>query len=584
MKRQLDSRSIPVEDLFAPPFLFASPAFQRSFSWTADEAERLLNDLKTAAAGAPGDIYFIGAILLVRLPLPGDPVGGSLAETIFSGPERTFDIIDGQQRIATLAILLAVMRDLLRRHGAPTATGIATTGIATHERLQHALTPKPALAPQPVRATRVRLRGGDGVFLEHATAEAGACLVPPLAPTATEAQERMIAIRDYFVGELEDLEPAELERFALFMLENCALVAVVTNTIDRAYQMFTVLNGAGKPLTRNDILKAELIGAIPGADRGRATEAWDALAEQLGGDFEQLFSFVTTEAGRGSLQILDAVRAQVAATPSGAAGFVFETLLPAGRIVATILSAQHAGAPQSARINQALRHLGWLPGQEWVAPLLAFWKRHAADPEALLMFVSALDRFAYGVRLLALGNDKRAQRMAAVTRAIAAGTPSRGPWLQLQFNRDELRNINFGLRDLHRRSPHICRLVLQRLEEQMSGRPLNVGDKTLTVEHILPLKVPPQSAWKTDFPDADARGRLSTCLGNLTLVVKDVNEAASNHDFIRKHAIYFGPKAQPIPILTAELRGVTAWTPALIEARLERMTRGFNEIWRFDQA
>ncbi len=571
MKRQLNSRSIAVEDLFAPPYLFASPAFQRSFAWTADEAERLLNDLSAAAADAPDDVYFLGAILLVRMPLPGDTIASSLSDTIFSGPERTFEIIDGQQRIVTLAILLAVLRDLLSRQSAASADG-----VATHERLQRAMTTSSA------RTTRVRLRGTDGSFLDHAIGETGACMVPPLTPIISEPQERLVAIRDFFVGELNDLERAELERFALYVLENCTLVAVVTNTIDRAYQMFTVLNDAGKPLTRNDILKAELIGAMSPADRSRATQEWDGLADRLGKDFEQLFSFVTTEAGRGSLQILDAVRAQVAASPSGASGFVFDALLPAGRIVDAILSAAHVGAPQSAAINQTLRHLGWLPGQEWVPPLLAFWKRHGADPEALQAFMVALDRFAYGIRLLALGNDKRAQRMAAVTKAITTGAPVRGPWPQLQFNRDELRNINFGLRDLHRRSPHICRLVLQRLEEQLSGRPLRAGEKLLTVEHILPLKIPAQSSWRTAFRDADERGRLATCLGNLTLVTKEVNEAASNHDFTVKHGVYFGPKAQPISSLTAELRGVADWTPALIEDRLARMTKGFSDIWRFD--
>lgn len=568
MKRQLEARSMAVEDLFAPPFLFASPAFQRTFAWTVDEAEQLLNDLQAAAADSAEDIYFIGAILLMRLPQPEDPPRARPAPPIFSGPERIFEIVDGQQRIVTLAILLAVLRDLLHQ-----ASPASTLSVRL----------KRALVAEGKRSARVLLRGGDGTLLDHATAEVGSCLVPPLASVQSDAQERLLTIRDFYVDQLKLLDRTELESLALFILKNCTLVAIVTNTIDRAYQMFTALNDAGKPLTRNDILKAELIGAIPAASRTLATETWDRLADRLGDNFEQLFSFVSTEAGRGSLPILEAIRAQVAANPKGAAGFLFDTLLPAGNIIDAILSATHTGAAQSAAINQTLRHLKWLPGQEWVAPLLSFWKRHSDKPDALLLFASALDRFAYGVRMLSLGNGKRLQRMAAVTREVTSNAPARGPWLSLLFNRDELRNINFGLRDLHGRSPHICRLVLQRLEEQLSGKPWLQHVTPATVEHILPLKIPTQSEWKAEFPDADARARFATCLGNLTLVSQGVNEAASNRDYRLKHAIYFGSDAAPITALTMELRDTKTWTATLIEKRLDRMSSGLNEIWRFDR-
>ena len=568
MKRPLESKSFAIEDLFAPPFLFASPAFQRPFAWTVDNAERLLNDLQTAASTSPDDVYFIGAILLMQLPLPGDTPQPLLAASAFSGPERIFEIVDGLQRIVTLTILLAALRDLVHQ---------AAPSSLLSNRLQR------ALVAAGKRNTRILLRGGDGTLLDHATAEVGACLVPPLASVQSDAQERLLTIRDFYVRQLKALELADLEALALFVLENCTLVAIVTSTIDRAYQMFTTLNDAGKPLTRNDILKAELIGAMPVADRARATELWDRIADRLGENFEQLFSFVSTEGGRGSLPILEAIRAQAASHPKGASGFVFDTLLPAGNIIDAILTGGHTGSPRSADINATLRHLNWLPGQEWVAPLLAFWKRHPNEPEALLAFVKALDRFAYGVRMLSLGNSKRLQRMAAVTSEVAAGAPLRGPWLSLQFNRDELRNINFGLRDLHGRSPHVCRLVLQRLEEQLSGKPWLQHVTPATVEHILPLKVPSQSGWKTEFPDADARTRLAACLGNLTLVNKKANEEASNHDFNRKHAIYFAPNAAPITQLTAELRAAKSWTASDIEARLERMVSGFNQIWRFDR-
>jgi Protein of unknown function DUF262/Protein of unknown function (DUF1524) len=571
MKRQLESRALAVEEVFASPFLFVSPPFQRPFAWDVDDADRLLGDLLAAFATTPDEIYFLGAILLVRIPLTGEQPKRLPAETIFSGDDRVFEIIDGQQRIATLGILLAVLRDLTNQSGRD-----AAAAQALFERTRR------AYSGARVKQSRVQLRGQDGEFFTHCTSETGACLVPPLSVADSDPQERLLTIRDFFVNRLQALDKAELERFASFVLENSTLVTVVTNTIDRAFQMFTVLNDTGKPLTRNDILKAELIGAVPTADRVRATEVWDDLAQRLGTEFEQLFSYVSTEAGRGSLQIVDAIRLQAAEARGGASGFIFDTLAPSGAIVDEIFRCKHTGASQSAAINQLLRYLGWLTGREWVPPLLAYWKRHGSNPEALLTFLRALDRCTYGSRLLTLGNDRRAQRMAALTTLILAGAPPLGPWGPLQFNRDEVRNINFGLRDLHKRSPQICKLVLLRLDEQMSGRSPVAYNKPMTAEHILPTKTAVNSQWRIDIPDQDERTRLATCLGNLTLVTGPVNERAGNHDYARKRTIYFAADATPLSNLTAELRNVPAWTTQQIEDRLARMLRTLNEMWQLN--
>ena len=44
-----------------------------------------------------------------------------------------------------------------------------------------------------------------------------------------------------------------------FLLDRCCVVQVTATDIDQAHRMFEVLNARGKPLARNDILKAELL-------------------------------------------------------------------------------------------------------------------------------------------------------------------------------------------------------------------------------------------------------------------------------------------------------------------------------------
>src|SRR5690606_23648732 len=95
---------------FSTPFHFSVPCYQRPYSWRVDEAGQLLDDVLTAAgvdgSAAPAEPdYFLGAILLL------DTAGGDLPKSREREPRR-FEIVDGQQRLVTLAILAAVLRDL----------------------------------------------------------------------------------------------------------------------------------------------------------------------------------------------------------------------------------------------------------------------------------------------------------------------------------------------------------------------------------------------------------------------------------------------------------------------------------------
>jgi len=74
----------------------AVPIYQRSYAWTDEEVGEFWADLRQAFAQEPSE-YFLGTIVLTK---------GS------AGNPDT--IIDGQQRLATTAILMAAVRDEYR--------------------------------------------------------------------------------------------------------------------------------------------------------------------------------------------------------------------------------------------------------------------------------------------------------------------------------------------------------------------------------------------------------------------------------------------------------------------------------------
>jgi uncharacterized protein with ParB-like and HNH nuclease domain len=80
---------------------FQIPLFQRPYGWREDNWEALWNDIIEIDEVETGAVHFLGSI--VTKSLPGTPEGIS-----------PFLVIDGQQRLTTISVLLAAMRDTFR--------------------------------------------------------------------------------------------------------------------------------------------------------------------------------------------------------------------------------------------------------------------------------------------------------------------------------------------------------------------------------------------------------------------------------------------------------------------------------------
>ena len=563
------AKPLALGNLLSAPYAFQVPSFQRPFSWTTKEAGQLLDDLtvelEEQTVGGHGSIegYFLGTMLLME-PSPAAPLFAA------AGTARRHDIIDGQQRLVTLTILLAVLRDILAQRGMPLPAGLEEL-IECRE------------TGGTRRQFRVELRERDRDFLTTYVQEPGASALAPAADNLTEAESRILAVRDHFLAELDGRNDAELIRIATFVAEACHVALISATSIDRAHRIFTVLNDRGRPLARNDILKAQVLGQIDDASRPAALSVWDRTAALLGDDFEQVFSHIRAiEAGPKS-QIISGIRETIHAA-GGARVFVEAVLEPHGRAFHVIRNACHTGSPQSAEINRMLRYLGWLGSSDWVPPALLWWRLHDGEPQKLATFLAALERLAYLLRLLGVGTDKRLARFHAVVLAIRRGVALDARNSPLQPSREEQRNILYNLRNLHTRSPLTCKLVLLRLNDELGGAPQDLSPADYTVEHILPQKPGRASAWRSWFPTADEREACTNSIGNLVLVTREQNDRARNAELARKLEIFFHAPGAPVPRITAELEGIAEWRAPQLLAREERLLGLVRAIWKIDAA
>lgn len=548
------------------------PGYQRPYAWTAHQAAQLLDDIllaiddpeTDAADDAAGNDYFLGAIVLMEIDQDRRPQAPGASSA-------THEIIDGLQRLATVTILLAVLRDIAEDEDAETSA-LAGRCILDPGRNGESESKTVHL--------RLQLTGETHQFFHDFIQQPGASSAMPADDDLPAPEARLLAVREHLMASLIGESRERRRQLLEYILGSCHCAVISARTLDRAHHIFAVLNDRGLPLARGDILKAQILGEVSLGRRTELNERWQSIEHALGGSFEELFSHLRTIEGRSRARILDEIRILVDRSGS-AESFVETTLFPYADILQTIRSIPSTSFPVS--VWAPLRYLGWLGSHDWVPPLMLYWRRVNGNPDRLAPFLARLERLAYGQRLLGIGSDKRTTRYRAVLDAIRAGRIDQAT-SPLELSRDEQRLIAFNLRTLHARSQLACKLVLLRLNDLIAGTPQDLDPASYTVEHILPQKPGRTSQWREWFPKADERERCTQSIGNLILVSRDENEKASNLEFARKLEIYFQNNPERQPHITRDIEDATEWQPVDVRRREERLTELLNAHWQLGTA
>ena len=106
----MNANEVPLLDLFEKKMRLEVPLFQRQYVWTLEQQwEPLWEDVSRKFAEfiegrSDGPVHFLGAMVLDQKETPATHV-------------EKRQVIDGQQRLTTLQIFLAVMRDFCRGQG-----------------------------------------------------------------------------------------------------------------------------------------------------------------------------------------------------------------------------------------------------------------------------------------------------------------------------------------------------------------------------------------------------------------------------------------------------------------------------------
>lgn len=255
----IDAKKKVLKDLLSRDHFYRVPEYQRPYSWDEEHFTDLIQDLLDANKDRE---YFLGTIVVHQK----------------SGIN---DIVDGQQRLTTILILMACLRDLINSNDFKSD-------------LQEKIMQKANKVDGIPEKIRIEVKDREA-FNNIVVPVNGTNKIMP-AEFVTEPEWRYFKAIEVFKRALKNLSQNELENFTQFLSQNCVMVFLSTTTFDDAFRLFTIVNDRGKQLRRIDILKANNISPTlikSELVRNSLAQKWEDAEKNLGGEtFESLLFLI----------------------------------------------------------------------------------------------------------------------------------------------------------------------------------------------------------------------------------------------------------------------------------------------------
>lgn len=228
------------------------PLYQRPYQWGKQQWQTLWNDIvdhvDSDDAVDPASSHFIGSMVLVPMPDSYSAMGVS-----------QLLVVDGQQRLTTLTLLLAALRDYHREHGDEAGAQKVHNQFLVNqyqEGEQH-------IKLIPTQQNRDEYRA---IIEQLPTKGAGG---------------RVGEAYLFFRAKLENLDEGAVSELERFVLNGLSVVSITTHKEDNVHRIFQSLNNTGLQLTQGDLIR-NLIFMRLGNDGDRIyQQVWYPMEQTL---------------------------------------------------------------------------------------------------------------------------------------------------------------------------------------------------------------------------------------------------------------------------------------------------------------
>ena len=542
------------------------PQFQRDYSWGPDEWDDLWHDLVELFSEEPEPAHYLGYLVLQ------------------STDNRTFDIIDGQQRMTTLSLLMLAAVSHL--------TDLAAAGEKDDPELRRAdqlranyigyLDPV-SLVP---RSKLTLNRNNDRFYQDY--------LVPleRVPQRGLNASEHLLRrafswFRDR-IGEWSGSDGRAVASFVDAAVDKLFFTVITVTDELNAFKVFETLNARGVRLSATDLLKNYLFSVVSrsGAHETdiRSLESrWEEIVGLLGSEgFPEFLRVFWNSRNRlvRKADLFKTIRSRISGRAEAFA--LIRDMDRNARMYAALRSPEDVSWSKEER--DSLSQLQMFNVRQPLALLLAAFERMWDDDRPgfgrLLRAIAVLS-FRYNVICGRQSNEQEREynRVAcALSARQLGGAAETIRELRRVYPEDDEFRAAFAdkeLRTTSSRNKKVARFLLFRLERQLSDKDFDFESSKYDVEHVLPEH--PADDW--DQFDDQQRESFTYRLGNLTLLSANRNRDMGNAGFAAKRPVYRVSQFTTTRRLAEEY---DTWTVEKIRSRQTWMAKQATGVWRVD--
>lgn len=545
---------------------FQVPLYQRTYSWTEPQLAQLWRDIleqgEALSSGAARSGHFLGSVVIAPSP--------SLQA---AGVQRWL-VVDGQQRLTTLMLALAAVRDHAQEVGDEAEADRIHRQYLVNEfrRGDDHLRLLPTQADRDAYRSLILQSTGAGTF--------------------GNVDDAYRFFRTALVTADDPNDDEDIRRIEDAVRSGLAIVEITAERGDNAFRIFESLNNTGLQLSQADLLRNYLFMRLP--DRGEDIyhNVWLPMQDRLSSrELEMLVWLDLVIRGDERVKQTEIYRAQQERLGRIDAEAEIEAevseLARRSRHLERIL---HPSREPDRDLRAALCRLedwGATTAYPLVMHLLDLLDRQVTTASDVALALTYIESFLVRRMLCQVPTNNLNRVFNAAPSAIAEApnvgatvreylSGQRRYWPTDSELRRSIKSRPFYWTGRWAQRMH----VLRRLEESLeSPEPVDFARAKLSIEHVLPQT--PTDQWlemlADEVTDEDGPQELHDLLvhtlGNLTLTAE--NARLSNSPFQRKQDILQSSALQ----MNREIVSTASWGKLEILSRAERLADRALKLW-----
>ncbi|MEJ8577436.1 DUF262 domain-containing protein [Helicobacter pylori] len=580
---KIESKDSYLEDILKDKLYYQIPIYQRPYQWTEENCEKLLDDLFFNYEDDRESDYFCGSLVLI-----------AISE---DSKVKTYDVVDGQQRLSTFILLAKVLATLYSDLDTKNQEFLQASWSDRHENREKK---KKKRLDFDLVGSSAKKDFQDALdFFDDLDASKGEnSKSNGSSKSKNNYLKNAICLKNY----LEKKEIENIDDFIDWLYCNVVFVTITCPDADKALRIFNVLNARGLALNATDIFKGELLKELTEEkEQEELATRWEDLRQKCldnGFTMETLFSqylvyfYAKTsrekmdkslntqfdELQKSPLEYLDGVEdfynayVEVLEMPDRYAHLLSYKDDDYLHVILCASILHHYSDQDIEALKELLVKFYY---QDWVAGQTKSTRSQtccniiiALKEKKSVEHIASIVKKYFKDKNITQRFKENLQDSNLYTKFYYTGkTPKKSSWLKP---------------------------ILILVEYFMSDdpRPKRIEKNDFHVEHILPQNPDPSSQWVKDFSEEE-RELYTHSLANLTLLGGTKNAQASNLDFKEKKEIYMGHavklgkdkrgREQTFKVMTCykmtiDVAQYTEWTPKSLEKRKEELIQIIESV------